>query len=520
MDTLNRSGRYSDLLLFAGALLALFLFYLKQFHAGACALLIFSVLSVLVSRWDPSVLLANAVATTLIIPSGGYFYEGRMLNVFVLRLTVDKILLIALLITLLLKIFSRKKPEAFRINKNSMLPVLFCFIALLSFAVSPYHEDKFRILLLVLNAGLFILWLQSDIRPNLRSLLLPVFCVYFLSLLPALHEVFTRQNIFAHSVRRYVESLGLIHVLRGTEGFHLYLAVRMLVFLPLTYLFFKNRRVLVVFLIALQSFLILHTFSRGALLALGAELLLIGLLDLRENGLPDKKRIAAFLAALCFMVGGFYYSNFFKSFSLRNDIRLPVFLENFYFQKLDYKNTVVDLDPSHFIKNNPANLSTLVKMEKGDGHKYKVSSEISFVSRKIAVRFMREVLLERPFLGVGFGQFQIAASYSKTKEIVEWLAVRKADLAPDNLYVQILAESGICGGIVFFLAAFAPFLLVRKTRPELLIALAGVLIAGLSCEVLSNSHSSLLFWFLLLLIYVTPPAQACERQDGRPAARN
>ena len=110
---------------------------------------------------------------------------------------------------------------------------------------------------------------------------------------------------------------------------------------------------------------------------------------------------------------------------------------------------------------------------------------------------MREVLGRHPWLGAGYGQFQTAVRSSTNEEVKQWYKLRGYELAPDSLYIQLVTESGLLGGAAFAILVIQAYFNGRKKAQEFSIALMGVLIMGLSCEILSNTHSSLLFWLIL-----------------------
>jgi O-antigen ligase len=78
-----------------------------------------------------------------------------------------------------------------------------------------------------------------------------------------------------------------------------------------------------------------------------------------------------------------------------------------------------------------------------------------------AQRVALEMFLDNPFIGVGAGNYPpLYPAYSQQLGVT---AVA-SEFYPHNLYLQVLAETGALGLLVFLPAVFGPLLALERTR--------------------------------------------------------
>lgn len=143
-----------------------------------------------------------------------------------------------------------------------------------------------------------------------------------------------------------------------------------------------------------------------------------------------------------------------------------------------------------------------------------------------AQRTAIEMFLSHPFLGVGAGNFPaLYQDYSR------WLGVRSqaAEYTPHNLYLEILAETGIVGLITFLITAFMPLVTLHRARAHLPLdtregqdhmelshglelALVGWLIAGF----FEQGAFPRYYWMLLALVIGAAHADCWPSADRAP----
>jgi putative inorganic carbon (hco3(-)) transporter len=121
-----------------------------------------------------------------------------------------------------------------------------------------------------------------------------------------------------------------------------------------------------------------------------------------------------------------------------------------------------------------------------------------------------EMFLANPLLGIGAGNYPpLYAEYSR------YLGVRSVstEFSPHNLYLEILAETGLLGLLAYAVAALVPLLALRRARGrdtstdpcahdrrELMAGLEIAFIGYLAASILLHGAYPRYFWILLALV--------------------
>lgn len=441
------------------SLLILLLFFLEQYTVAIILWYISSFSYLFFEKFKPKSAFFVLVSSIIIMPSSGFFPE-EPLN-FIPRFLVFSSVFVLSSFYYLLKekgLLSKIKQKGY---KKIASALLFFSIAIISFIFSPlkvnFETLKPFLLLLVSILSFLSIYYVLSIKKILNALYSSS-NILLIALVPALFEIFSGISIYRNILIAGSTDLGIVNVIQGTQGLHLTLAIILLFFIPIFYLRFKDKPQLFIPIHGVLSFVILHTYSRSAFLALIFISIAI-CIDLFISTKKRKTLIKTSSLIILIMIISLHFSNFYVAFALRNNITLPNFIQNLYREK----------KISHTTKEN-----------------LRKANEISISSREESFKYAINSVKKYPFLGVGYGQFEKAA--------------------PDSLYNQIIGEMGILGIFSFLLmiisAMFYSGYKSDVTKRVIIYTIIALLIAGVSIEIVSYSHSALLFWTILAMSFL------------------
>jgi putative inorganic carbon (hco3(-)) transporter len=276
-------------------------------------------------------------------------------------------------------------------------------------ALIAFFKDAFIAILVVI-----LLQRKSTMRYTVWALLAAGIFMASLSVYQYLTKSFDN-NFYGFAITRIQNIVGVVESNRiaGPIGDPNYYAMVLIPLLPLAFnrLWSEEKlwlRLLAVYALVVCTLTILFTFSRGGFIALVITYLLLFL----YRGLRPSQLMAVILLIVI----------------------VSFFVPDTFFARLE---TLTSTNPTQ------------------------INAELSLRSRLSAQVVAINMFIDHPILGVGYANYPV---YSRQYAQRLKLGVYGASIEPHNLYLEIAAETGLVGLVVFGLLLFWVFIGLRRAR--------------------------------------------------------